>query len=158
MVDYAEYERRLNAAVSPFLMAPVGESSIVGIRCAVTAAQADFIFEHPDYVALGDVSIEDYGNGRLDIQAPICTITEKMRIDYEAAQRAKALEALDEELKAEDVRRQRAYYTMLKRHAKLMERHSAAIPPSTSKIWHTLNEWQQYAILKDIDYEFRHRS
>jgi hypothetical protein len=51
----------------------------------------------------------------------------------------------------------RRYSRMLRKLKKLEKLHFESIGPGTCSVWSTLPPAAQFAILKDLDYSFRHR-
>lgn len=150
------YGRRIAEVVEPFLGTPVTPMTIRALTEAVTVAQRDFLYDWPRHVALKSLEVYEHEPGYFQVDAPICTHAEKRKIDYEDAERARLLAQL---LAEADIERERAIKreaNMHRMHRRLMRRHADRIPPSTRTIWPSLSVGQQYAILKDIDFEVRH--
>jgi hypothetical protein len=152
-----QYGDRLWQAVAPLQRQPVTPLTLARLTNAVRQVQAEFLCEHPDYVALRPLSITDNGAGDFQVDAPICTRAEKWEIDRVDQERARLYEQLRVEAEAEREKMRKSEANMRRSHRRLLRRHADRIPPSTKAVFPSLSAGQQYAILKDIDYAVRHR-
>jgi hypothetical protein len=157
MID-EEYKQLLQEAMIPFHDALITQATLCQIKDEVNRVQQEYLAWHPNLVAAHEPHVGLTYNNHLYIEAPIITVKEKFELDSQTAEGERLLKALhkqlDDQIKLE-ARRQRR---MLKMHKKLEAKHLDNIPPATRAIWDTLTEPQQYAILKDFDYNYRHKN
>lgn len=153
-----EYGRLLYEAVAPFERQPITQLTLASLHQAAEEARTSFVYAHPEYTTIGDVVISEGEAHRFFVNAPICTLAEKMEIKYRERERQRLLAELEAKDKIREAKARRSRANMLRRHRKLMARHAERITPSVRRIWGSLTAGQQYAILKDIDWAVRHQS
>jgi len=122
---------------------------MVALKSAVLTAQARFLGENPDYVAMRPISIIEYEPGRFNIDAPIDTAEAKLEMEQAARQQ-------QAEIALADIQFRRRQASLQRRHKKLQARHFDRLTPGIKAVWWSFDIGQQYAILKDIDYVWRH--
>lgn len=157
MSDLDEYESRLNDVVNGFIGHLYTRDTQSKLMAAIIAEQCAFLTEYPGYVAPYPPAIHTESGSHLFVDAPIVTIVEKNEMERRQREADEILHQINEQITADIEEKRRRYISMMRRYRRLMRRHGDQIPPSTRRVWGTLSEVQQYAILKDIDYAARHR-
>lgn len=158
------YLQRLRDTVEPMLPIRDNQEGIARLTYAVEMARREFLFDHNDavrfevegefYVSMGPVEF-DIEAGQ--IIASICSVSEQARMEREREERDRMLQELEARQLASEQQARKQYANMLRQRRRLMQRCSELIPPGTKSIWHSLTDAQQYSILKDIDYQRRHK-
>ena len=125
------------------------------LLAVASQCRAEFLSMHPEYVALGQIFVEDGDNGGVVLNAFVCTHEEKAYREHEAQLYRQSLREI---FIAEQAKSQAPPVDteLATRLGKLVAKHIRKIPLATAMIWNTLTPGQQYAILKDIDYAERH--
>ncbi len=110
--------------------------------------RARFLLDHPEYVDAGQIKVDLGVPGHATVKADV--ETRKQREDRIAAS-IKAEALLKQINEKEAIRRQ----NMRHKVEKLEKKH--VLPSAISDVWHTLEDFQKLAILKDLDYAARHQ-
>lgn len=131
--------------------------TLVILRGAIASAARNIEASHP-MIRIPTVEIVDDRNGRLTIIAPVKHVFELEQERRDEDARRELSERLIREAADRDAVNLRHYKSMLRRLRKLEAKHGGSLPPATTAMWHSLSEWQQYAILKDFDYAARHKA
>lgn len=150
------YYERIAAKAADFEGSLMTPHFLEMMRSIVTSEQHTFLAANPEFVAPYPPRIDVVGNQVLNINAPIITVREKMEADYQAAEQQRLYDEMLETIRIEDAARARREANMERQHRRLLRRHEHRLPPATSRVWPSLTTGQQYAILKDIDYDVRH--
>lgn len=151
-----EYNRILDRVAVQFVGTALTSQALVALKSAVEQAQANFLGEHPDYVQERQIRVVQEPFGNVAIDAPICSRMEKLEQDHEQSEREKLIAEMEARAEIDRKREAKRMAHMLRRRRRLARKHLDKVPPNTRRIWDSLSEAQQYAILKDIDYLVRH--
>lgn len=103
------------------------------------------------------INVFEVSPGNFRIDAPIGTYSEKLEADYADRERIRLREEARVAAEAEDTQARKRLRNLKRLHKRLMRRCFDKVTPSLKLIWETFDIAQQYAILKDIDYEIRHK-
>lgn len=110
-----------------------------------------FLYENPGFHPDGDVKVVSVGS-RMDVVCAVITTGElQARLTREAQ-----FQKMQEHLRAERAQHERRRLNMERKLRKLSRKYAASLPPGMCSVWDELRSYQQYAILKDIDYAVRH--
>jgi hypothetical protein len=150
------YSKVLQDCVRPFLNQITSQAVIEQMRQSIIMAQDRFLSYNADYVAARPVCVSDLGHGEFNVYAPICTIVEKRQMEWEAREAERVAQEFIKKAEVAEAKYKRQHANMERQLRRLLRRYDTKIPSATSSIWDTLTLGQQYAILKDIDYNVRH--
>lgn len=157
----SEYMAIMEAALKPFEGTPCTQHTQTSMQSAAHSAQMSFLYAHPHLVAASELKVyvdamHRGGGYNAQIDCPICTVIEKLESDAKERETQRLMDDLSAQIEADIAASAKRYGHMLRCHRRLMRLHSKRLPPSTKRIWESFQPEQQYAILKDIDYMFRH--
>lgn len=121
------------------------------VEAMATELRRRFLYENPGFHPDGDVKVVIVGS-RMDVVCAVITTGElQARLTREAQ-----FQKMQEHLRAERAQHERRRLNMERKLRKLSRKYAASLPPGMCSVWDELRSYQQYAILKDIDYAARH--
>lgn len=141
----AKYIKWLNGKLEPYL----GSSLEKPVFKQVLASfRAEFLSVYNWFVPDGPVRVDfDFPSGKVTVVANIINRLEQER---RKAHTERAIAAAQHA----HASHQKSLRSMYKRLAKLEAKHG--VPHQAKSIWSSLTSYQKYAMLKDLDYDFRH--
>ena len=147
--QHVGYEERLRQALEVFSGAALDASTLHHVAQVAARVRQEFIHDRPEWVEDGGVIARELRSGVLDVSAPICLLADKLKAQmYERGNEAATAKIAQAE--------RRRFSNMLRKKNRLFRKHAERIPACTRKMWCGLSDVQQYAILKDIAYAYRH--
>lgn len=155
-MNLADYQRRLEEGITPFVGRLMTPHMVAEVKATVVFVQREFLAENPDFVAAYEPRVESLDGWRVNVDAPVVTVREKTGLDHRNREAEHLLAELEAQQKRELESARRREASLRRHHRRLSSKHTDRIPPATRQVFPTLTIEQQYAILKDIDYDVRH--
>lgn len=152
------YELSIRDVVNHFLGQPMTPYTKDCLRDRLSSTRGYFLSQHPEYYALGDVTVISTSDNEIFFDAKV-----EHRLDYqERIERENRLHeaVIQAELRAAEQQKQneRRLASLRRRHSKLAKMYKDQLPYGINKIWNNLSLTEQYEILKDLDYNARHKT
>lgn len=143
------YKRCIEAVALTFAGMAMNERVVNNLTYALMAVQSKFLHDNPDYTRLEPLRVVVGPNYSLDVFCRVGTVAQAHAERLAAEENDRLLK----EYIKQRIKRENNFRRVLN---KLTKRCGYLIPQSTYAIWDSFSAGQQYAILKDIDYERRH--